>query len=79
MQAWPVAEAGQGEPPKALQSLPGFYADVRRNADVLEVLIAQMEEDRDVDIVLGKALGVLGQAERQSFWAGRGHNRIESP
>ena len=35
----------------------------RRNADLFEVLIGQVAEDREIDIVLGKALGVLGHAE----------------
>ena len=34
------------------------------NAEVLEVLIGQIAEDRDIDVVLGKALRVLGHAER---------------
>jgi hypothetical protein len=34
-----------------------------QNADVLEILIGQMAECRDIDPVLGKALGVLGHAE----------------
>ena len=34
-----------------------------QDADVLEVLIGQMAEYRDIDLVLGKALGVLGHAE----------------
>ena len=33
------------------------------DADVLEVLIGQIAEDRDIDHVLGKALSVLGQTE----------------
>src|SRR6516164_6055317 len=35
----------------------------RRNADLFEVLIGQVWQDREIDIVLCKALGVLGQAE----------------
>ena len=34
-----------------------------RHANVLEVLIGQMAQYRDIDLVLGKALGVLGHAE----------------
>ena len=34
-----------------------------QNADVLEILIGQMAECRDIDPVLGEALGVLGHAE----------------
>jgi len=36
----------------------------KRDADVLEVLIGQMVKNGDINVVLGKALGVLGQAER---------------
>jgi hypothetical protein len=35
----------------------------RRKTDLFEVLIGQVTQDREIDIVLGKALGVLGQAE----------------
>ena len=34
-----------------------------RDADLLEVLIRQMAEDREINTVLGKALRVLGHAE----------------
>ncbi len=34
-----------------------------RHANVLEVLIGQMAQYRDINFVLGKALGVLGHAE----------------
>ena len=34
-----------------------------RDADLFEVLIGQIAEDRDIDVVLGKALRVLGHAE----------------
>ena len=34
-----------------------------RDAELLEVLIGQMTEDRNIDVVLGKALRVLGHAE----------------
>ena len=61
-----------------LAALGGFLgADCRRradgrqyfssmpewDADVLEVLIGQIAEDRDIDHVLGKALSVLGQTD----------------
>jgi len=35
----------------------------QRNAKLFEVLIGQMTEDRDIDVILGKTLGVLGHAE----------------
>ena len=35
----------------------------RRNADLFEVLIGQVWQDCEIDMVLSKALGVLGQAE----------------
>jgi hypothetical protein len=35
----------------------------RCNTDLFEVLIGQVTQDREINIVLGKALGVLGQAE----------------
>ena len=35
-----------------------------RNAEFLEILIGQMTQDRDIDIVLGKAFSVRGHAER---------------
>src|SRR5215472_7436874 len=35
----------------------------RRNADLFEVLIGQVTQDREIDMVLGKALCVLGHAE----------------
>jgi hypothetical protein len=34
-----------------------------QDADVLEVLIGKVRKDRDVDVVLRKCAGVLGQAE----------------
>jgi hypothetical protein len=37
------------------------------------ILIRQMTQDSDVDIVLGKALGVLGQTERGQPLRDRGH------
>jgi hypothetical protein len=33
------------------------------DADVLQVLISQIAERRDIDLVLSNALGVLGHAE----------------
>jgi hypothetical protein len=52
------------------QSRAGTLADSRehfqpmpeRYADVLEVLIAQMAEYGNIDLILGKALGVLATA-----------------
>ena len=35
----------------------------RCNADLFEVLIGQVTENREIDIVVGKGLGILGQAE----------------
>ena len=35
----------------------------RCNADLFEVLIGQVTQYREIDIVFGKALGILGQAE----------------
>jgi hypothetical protein len=35
----------------------------RGNADFFEVLIGQLTEDREINVVLGKVLGVLGHAE----------------
>ena len=35
----------------------------KRDADIFEVLISQMGKYRDINFVLGKALGVLGHAE----------------
>jgi hypothetical protein len=36
----------------------------KRDAKLLKVLIGQMAEDRNINVVLGKALRVLGHAER---------------
>src|SRR4029077_20526001 len=44
-----------------------------RDAKFLQVLICQMTEDRGVDIVLGKALGVLGHTERGQPLRNCGH------
>ena len=35
----------------------------RCNADLFEVLIGQVTENREIDVVVGKGLGILGQAE----------------
>src|SRR5262249_3213339 len=35
-----------------------------RNAEVLEVLLGQIADDREVDGVISEALGVLAQADR---------------
>ena len=35
----------------------------RRNADLFEVLICQISKDEKIDVVLGKALGVLPETE----------------
>jgi hypothetical protein len=35
----------------------------RHNANLFEVLIREVTQDREIDIILGKALGVLRQAE----------------
>jgi hypothetical protein len=35
----------------------------RRNTDLFEFLIGQITQDREINIVLGKAPGILGQAE----------------
>jgi hypothetical protein len=32
----------------------------RRNTDLFEVLIGQVTQNREINIVVGKALGVLG-------------------
>ena len=45
-----------------------------QDAYVLEVLIGQMTQCREVDSVLGKALGVLGHAERSQPLRDRGHD-----
>jgi hypothetical protein len=34
-----------------------------QDAHILEVLVSQMRQYRDIDAVLGETLGVLGQAE----------------
>ena len=34
-----------------------------QDAHILEVLVSQMRQHRDIDAVLGEALAVLGQAE----------------
>jgi len=34
-----------------------------RNADLLEILIGKMAEDRDINVVISESLGVLSQAE----------------
>jgi len=45
-----------------------------RNTNVLEVLIGQITQDAYVvDTVIGKALGVLGHAERIQPLRDRGH------
>ena len=36
----------------------------KQNAEVLEVLLSQIADDREVDGVVGEALGVLSQADR---------------
>ena len=43
------------------QQLPAMAE--RSNAHLFEVLIGQVAKDREIDIVLGKALGALGHAE----------------
>ena len=35
----------------------------QQNAEVLEILLCQIADDREVNGVVGEALGVLGQAE----------------
>ena len=45
-----------------------------RDAEILQILIGQMWEYRDINLVLGKALGVLGQAERGQPLRDRGHH-----
>ena len=52
-----------GAAPTARQWPQHFPPVPERNAEVLEVLISQIAEDRDIDIVLGKSLRVLGHAE----------------
>jgi hypothetical protein len=44
-----------------------------RDAYVLEILIGQIPEGTNVNIVFGKALGVLGQTERGQPLRDRGH------
>jgi hypothetical protein len=44
-----------------------FPAVPEQDADVLEILIGKMGKDRDVDAVLRKCVGVLGQAEPRSL------------
>ena len=46
---------------------------LKRDAKLFEILISQMTQDGDVDIVLDKALGVLGQTERGQPLRDRGH------
>jgi hypothetical protein len=55
----------------------------RCNADLLKVLIRQVAQYSEIDVVLGKALGVLGHAElfepgRRSHLLERGF-RIKGP
>jgi hypothetical protein len=51
-----------------------FAAMPEWNTDVLEILIGEMAQDADVvDPVIGKALGVLGHAERGQPLRDRGH------
>jgi hypothetical protein len=35
----------------------------RRNTDLFEVLIGQVWQDREIDMVLSKAVGILGQTK----------------
>jgi len=36
----------------------------KHNAEILEVLLRQIADDREVDAVVGEPLGVLTQADR---------------
>jgi hypothetical protein len=52
-----------------------------QDADVLEVLIGKVGKDRDVDAVLRKCAGVLGQAEPCEpigYFLHRRHARLNS-
>jgi len=40
-----------------------FAAMPQQNAEVFKILLCQIADDREVNGVLGEALGVLGQAE----------------
>jgi hypothetical protein len=55
----------------AAAAVPAKFSDRRehlppmpeQDADLLKVLVSQVAEDRDVDPILGKTLGVLGHTE----------------
>src|SRR4029077_2310888 len=52
-----------GAAPQVGDGSEHFSSMPEQDADVLEVLIGKMRKDRDVDAVLSKSAGVLGQAE----------------
>jgi hypothetical protein len=53
----------RGSAGKLRDSREQFPPMSERDADVLEVLIGQIAEYRDIDLVLGKGLGILGHPE----------------
>ena len=48
---------------KLRDSVQHLQAMLERDTQVLEMLVGQVGENGDVNVVLGKALGVLGHAE----------------
>src|SRR5262245_2133735 len=53
-----------GSDPIEVRDRPqNFAAMSEQNAEVLEILLRQIADDREVNGVVGEALGVLGQAE----------------
>ena len=50
-------------PPRLADGREHFPPMPKQDADVLEILIGQMAQYRDINFVLGKALRVLGHAE----------------
>ena len=47
-----------------------------QDTHILEMLLGQVREDRDIYPVLGKALVILGQAERGEPFRNRRHTAI---
>src|SRR6266702_2432094 len=54
---------GRSDPIKLRDRAQNFAAMPQQNAEVLEILLRQIADDREVNGVVGEALGVLGQAE----------------
>jgi hypothetical protein len=55
----------RNDPIKLCDRAQNFAAMPQQNAEVLEVLLRQIADDREVNGVVGEALGVLTQADRR--------------